>query len=98
MLYSPTQTANGFPLEFLVISKTAFGSHKTDFYKEADENAARTCANAKRQCWVLYRKQGTELLELSSGGIGFAHAGIRKYAHATFVPANVTQPTRPGHR
>lgn len=79
-----------FPQEYLLVSEQGTGNYKTKvFGTESNlggESEAEHAAAALKCCWVLFRKEGTELLELKSGGVGMAHGSIRKYATKTFTP------------
>ena len=65
---------------FLVICEVGFGTYTVDRY--SNESEARAAAQKLWCCWVLYRSDpsGTQLAELTCGGVGFAHPAIRKYA------------------
>ena len=67
-------------MSFIVCCEVGLGNFTTDRY--GSEREARTAAGKLWCCWVLYssNSNGTELTELGSGGVGFSHPNIRKYA------------------
>ena len=66
--------------DFLLICEVGFGNYTVDRF--ALESEAHAAAGKCWCCWVLYRSSaaGTQLEELAAGGVGFAHAAVRKYA------------------
>eukprot|EP00966_Prymnesium_polylepis_P084790 1962712-Prymnesium_polylepis.1 len=65
---------------FIVITEYGIGRfHEERFTDEAD---ARAAAASLWVCWVMYRQDGAELEEQTSGGVGFAKRQIRAYARS----------------
>ena len=68
---------------FIVVTEEGFGKHSV--LRHTHEGAARDAAAKLWCCWVLYRStnDGTVLIELGTGGVGFSHGNIRNYAESS---------------
>ena len=68
---------------FVLVTEKGLGNYAIAYFE--DESSARREAALLWSCWVLFRKEGAALKELTSGGIGFAFTldGIRNHAALT---------------
>ena len=67
--------------DFVLVTEEGTRNFKFAYF--GDESSARRKAALLWCCWVLFKKEGAALTELTSGGVGFACASIRKHATVT---------------
>ena len=79
---------------FVVVAEigwAAFGEGSYVVSRYLREREAMAAAQQLWFCWIVYKESGTAYHELARGGVGFAHAAIRKYVetkmHAVKVAA-----------
>ena len=80
--------------DFVLVTEKGLGNYAIAYFE--DESSARREAALLWSCWVLFRKEGAALKELTSGGIGFAFTldGIRNHAALTIKDTALNQDER----